>query len=75
MSRAAAREESSESKRRLYLAFDLGWTYWKLALTPGPGRKPRLRTVADGSMVEVWREITLRATSYDAGAELLRGRA
>ena len=30
----------------LYLAFELGWTSWKLAFTIGSGQKPRLRSIA-----------------------------
>jgi transposase len=30
----------------LYLAFELGWTSWKLAFTVGAGQKPRLRSLA-----------------------------
>jgi transposase len=29
----------------LYLAFELGWTSWKLAFTVGAGQKPRLRSI------------------------------
>ena len=30
----------------LHLAFELGWTHWKLAFTIGHGQKPRQRTIA-----------------------------
>ena len=30
----------------LYLAFELGWTSWKLDFTVGAGQKPRLRSMA-----------------------------
>ena len=30
----------------LHLAFELGWTQWKLAFTSGPGQKPRIKTIA-----------------------------
>jgi transposase len=29
----------------LYLAFELGWTSWKLAFTIGAGQKPRIRSI------------------------------
>src|ERR1700722_6955507 len=29
----------------LYLAFELGWTTWKLAFTIGAGQKPRIRSM------------------------------
>ena len=41
----------------LYLAFELGWTSWKLAFTIGAGQKPRLRSIAardiDTLMLEI----------------------
>lgn len=33
------------TKPVLYLAFDLGWSEWKLAFTTGHGQPPRLRTI------------------------------
>ena len=36
---------SSPAPATLYLAFELGWTQWKLACTTGLDQKPRLRTV------------------------------
>jgi hypothetical protein len=41
----------------LYLAFELGWTSWKLAFTVGAGQKPRIRSIPardiDAVMVEI----------------------
>ncbi|HEY2293293.1 MAG TPA: IS110 family transposase [Thermoanaerobaculia bacterium] len=41
----------------LYLAFELGWTSWKLAFTVGAGQKPRLRSIpardTDTLMLEI----------------------
>ena len=41
----------------LYLAFELGWTEWKLAFTVGHGQAPRLRTVAARDRDGLLREI------------------
>ena len=41
----------------LYLAFELGWNSWKLAFTIGAGQKPRLRSLAAGSLVGLAFEI------------------
>jgi transposase len=42
----------------LYLAFELGRSSWKLAFTTGAGQKPRLRSLAAGSLVGLAFEIT-----------------
>jgi transposase len=41
----------------LYLAFELGRNTWKLAFTIGAGQKPRLRSLAAGSLVGLDLEI------------------
>ena len=41
----------------LYLAFELGRSSWKLAFTTGAGQKPRLRSLAAGSLVGLAFEI------------------
>ena len=41
----------------LHVAFELGETSWKLAFTPGMGRKARLRTIVSRDRVGVTREI------------------
>jgi hypothetical protein len=38
--------QGTTSGLRLHLAFELGWSQWKLAFTIGHGQPPRLRTVA-----------------------------
>jgi transposase len=43
---AITQMDSNKPVRVLYLAFELGWTKWNLALTTGPGAAPRLRTIA-----------------------------
>jgi transposase len=49
--------ESSSPAIRLHLAFDLGWTEWKLAFTVGHGQSPRLRTTRARDLVALQREI------------------
>jgi transposase len=41
----------------LHLAFELGWTQWKLAFTVGLGQKPRLRTIAARDLAALEQEI------------------
>jgi transposase len=41
MTAAHATHSTSAATPVLYLAFELGWTKWKLAFTVGPGRPPR----------------------------------
>ncbi len=49
MNRAAARKKSNGARGTLYVALELAWNEWKLALTPGLGQKPRVVTVPAGS--------------------------
>jgi transposase len=41
----------------LHLAFELGWTHWKLAFTIGFGQKPRQRTIAARDLAALDQEI------------------
>jgi transposase len=41
----------------LHLAFELGWTHWKLAFTIGHGQKPRQRTIEARDLVALEQEI------------------
>jgi transposase len=41
----------------LHLAFELGWTHWKLAFTVGLGQPPRVRTIAARDLVALEQEI------------------
>jgi len=50
-------QQSTPSAIRLHLAFDLGWTEWKLAFTIGHGQSPRLRTIRARDQEAVLREI------------------
>jgi transposase len=49
----------------LYLAFELGWTSWKLAFTTGLGQKPRLRTIPARDLEAVRREIKAALERFD----------
>jgi transposase len=42
---------------RLHLAFELGWSEWKLAFTIGHGQAPRLRTIAARDLEALTREL------------------
>ena len=57
MSATHATDSSTPSGPVLYLAFELGRSSWKLAFTPGAGQKPRLRSLAAGSLVGLAFEI------------------
>ena len=41
----------------LHLAFELGWTHWKLAFTIGHGQKPRQRTIRARNLAGLEQEI------------------
>ena len=41
----------------LHLAFELGWTHWKLAFTIGYGQKPRQRTIGARDLAALEQEI------------------
>src|SRR5437868_14859580 len=41
----------------LHLAFELGWTHWKLAFTIGYGQKPRQRTIGARDLAALDQEI------------------
>jgi transposase len=57
MSATHATDPTTPSGPVLYLAFELGRSSWKLAFTPGAGQKPRLRSLAAGSLVGLTCEI------------------
>lgn len=43
---AAHTNKTTTAAGILHLAFELGWTEWKLAFTTSPGQKPRIKTIA-----------------------------
>lgn len=49
--------QSTATSIRLHLAFELGWSEWKLAFTIGHGQSPRLRTIRARDREAVLREI------------------
>ena len=53
----------------LYLAFELGRNTWKLAFTIGAGQKPRLRSLAAGSLVGLDLEIKRAKERFGLPAE------
>ena len=57
MSATHATDPTTPSGPVLYLAFELGRSSWKLAFTTGAGQKPRLRSLAAGSLVGLGFEI------------------
>lgn len=53
----ATENHDSKSGAVLYVAFELGLSSWKLAMTVGAGQKPRIKTVPAGAVDGVEREI------------------
>src|SRR5262245_39991601 len=49
--------QSTNTATRLHLAFELGWSEWKLAFTTSHAQAPRLRTLRARDLVGVIREI------------------
>jgi len=54
---AACPSNVSTQGVRLHLAFELGWTQWKLAFTVGHGQKPRQRTIRARDLAALEQEI------------------
>jgi transposase len=54
---ATRTDHLTTSPVRLHLAFELGWSEWKLAFTVGHGQAPRLRTIRARDLDAVLREI------------------
>jgi transposase len=54
---AATHRQYSDRQPALYLAFELGWSEWKLAFASAPADAPRLRTVAARNTEAVLQEI------------------
>jgi transposase len=53
----------------LYLAFELGWTAWKLGFTTGAGQRPRERTIAAGDLKALREEIVRAKKRFEVSAE------
>src|SRR5262249_22674761 len=65
MSATHATDSTTPSGPVLYLAFELGRSSWKLAFTIGAGQKPRLRSLAAGSLVGLTFEIKKAKERFD----------
>ena len=59
--------DSEHSTKTLYLAFELGWSKWKLAFTVGRGQKPRVRTIDAGDIKAVVSEIEAAKKRFRLG--------
>lgn len=55
----------SKTATRLYLAFELGWSQWKLAFTVGHGQPARLRTIAARDLARLLVEIAKAKRRFD----------
>ena len=51
----------------LHLAFELGWTHWKLAFTMGHGQKPRQRTIRARDLAALEQEIAKAKKRFQLG--------
>ena len=49
---------STHSRAVLYLAFELGWTEWKLGFSTGIAGAPRLRTIRARDLAALWDEVS-----------------
>jgi transposase len=49
---------STNSRTVLYLAFELGWTEWKLGFSTGIAGAPRLRTIRARDLAALWAEVS-----------------
>jgi hypothetical protein len=50
-------QQATNSQTVLYLAFELGWTEWKLGFSPGIAGAPRLRTMRARDLEALGEEI------------------
>jgi transposase len=57
MSATHTTDSTTPSTPVLYLAFELGWTTWKLAFTIGAGQPPRIRSIPARNTVTLMLEI------------------
>ena len=55
----------SETATRLHLAFELGWSQWKLAFTIGHGQPPRMRTIQARDLQRLLQEIVHAKRRFD----------
>lgn len=69
MAATRGNEYSSVWSPVLYLAFEPGWTSWKLGFTTGPGQSPRERTIAAGELKALGEEIVRAKKRFEVPAE------
>jgi transposase len=65
MSATHALDSTPNAAPKLYLAFELGWTSWKLAFTTAMAQKPRLRTIPARDLDGLRREIERARRRFD----------
>lgn len=53
----------------LFVAFELGWSEWKLAFTMGPAQKPRLRTIVARDLAALGRELAAAKLRFGLPAD------
>jgi transposase len=53
----------------LHLAFELGWTHWKLAFTVGHGQKARQRTIGARDLAALEQEIVKARKRFQLGED------
>src|SRR5262245_6030129 len=61
---AATQGQYSEQRSALYLAFELGWTEWKLAFATAPADPPRQRTIKARDLAALRQEIAKAKTRF-----------
>jgi transposase len=65
MSATHVPDSTPTASPKLYLAFELGWTTWKLAFTTAMAQKPRLRTIPARDLDGLRREIHRAKQRFD----------
>jgi transposase len=68
--RTRSGEYTPESEQKLYLAFELGWSEWKLAFSTGMGQKARRRMVAARDLGQLMREIQSARQRFGLSASI-----
>jgi transposase len=66
---AAYTGNGSTSGVVLHLAFELGWSQWKLAFTIGPAQRPRQRTIRARDLAALEEEIAKAKKRFGLGAD------
>lgn len=66
---AATQAQYSEGRPALYVAFELGWSEWKLAFATAPADAPRQRTIGARDVAGVKREIAKAKQRFGLAAE------